>query len=164
MGEGAVYDWSAIYLKDTLLANAFYSGLGYAGFSMTMSLGRFYGDLAIHRWGPKKTVIWGAILSLAGVLVSLILPDPWIVIAGFTIAGAGFSCLIPSIYISASRMPGGSAGSNLAAVASLGYFGLLAGPPFIGMIADHFGLRTGLGIVVILMGIVVLLSRKARFS
>jgi MFS family permease len=164
MGEGAVYDWSAIYLKHTLMANAFYSGLGYAGFSMSMAAGRFYGDQMIHSWGAGKTVVVGAIVSLAGILIALILRDPLIVILGFTLAGLGFSCLVPSVYISASRMPGGSAGSNLASVASLGYFGLLAGPPFIGMIADHFGLRIGLGVVVLLMGIVVLLARKARFS
>ena len=164
MGEGAVYDWNAIYLKDTLKANAFYSGLGYAGFSMTMAVGRFYGDRLIHDWGARKMVITGAVISFTGILIALVIRQPLVVIAGFTLAGLGYSCLVPSIYISASRMPGGSAGSNLAGVAGLGYFGLLAGPPLIGMIAEHAGLTTALGVVLLLMIIVVGMAGKIRFE
>lgn len=164
MGEGAVYDWTAIYLKDTLMASPFYSGLGYAGFSLSMAVGRFYGDGLIHNWGARKLVISGAAVSFAGILTSLMIHDPLVVIAGFTLAGLGYSCLVPSVYISASRMPGGSAGSNLAAVASMGYFGLLAGPPLIGMIAEHAGLSVAMGVVLLLMVVVMAMSGKIRFG
>ncbi|HLF35041.1 MAG TPA: MFS transporter, partial [Cyclobacteriaceae bacterium] len=113
MGEGAVYDWSAIYLDDTLQANAFYSGLGLSGFSMTMTLGRFYGDKVIHLWGAGKTVIAGVLISIVGILIVVAVNYPLMAIAGFTLAGLGFSCLVPTIYISASRMKFGSPGGNL---------------------------------------------------
>jgi MFS family permease len=164
MGEGAVYDWSAIYLDDTLQANAFYSGLGLAGFSMTMTLGRFYGDKVIHLWGAGKTVIAGVLISIMGILIVVAVNDPLVAIAGFTLSGLGFSCLVPAIYISATRMPVGSPGGNLAGVASLGYFGLLAGPPLIGMVADHAGLKYGLGLIVLLLAFVAAASGRIRFN
>jgi MFS family permease len=164
LGEGAVYDWSAIYLKHNLLANAFYSGLGLAGFSMTMTLGRFYGDRIIHLWGAARTVIVGVLIALAGILIAVMVRHPLITIAGFTLAGLGFSCQVPAVYISASRMKGGSPGANLAAVASMGYFGLLTGPPLIGMVADVAGLRYGLGLVAVLMGLVAVIAGRIRFG
>jgi len=164
LGEGAIADWSAVYLKNTLQADAFYSGLGYAGFSLTMAMGRFYGDRIIERWGSRRLVMAGAVIGIIGMTMGLIPNDPLYVVIGFTIAGLGFSCLIPAVYIAASRMPGRIPGASLAAVAGFGYFGLLIGPPTIGMIAEFTGLAAGLSVVVVLLMIVLLLSGYVRFK
>jgi MFS family permease len=164
LGEGAVADWSAVYLKNTLEADAFYSGLGYAGFSFSMAVGRFYGDRIIEMWGGRKLVMTGALIGILGMTFGLVPEDPLYVVIGFTLAGLGFSCLIPAVYISASRMPGRIPGASLAAVAGFGYFGLLIGPPTIGMIAEFFGLTAGLSVVVLLLIFVLLLSGYVRFQ
>jgi MFS family permease len=164
LGEGAVADWSAVYLKNTLLADAFYSGLGYAGFSFTMAIGRFFGDRIIAEWGSRRLVMTGALIGMAGMTLGLLPENPLYVVIGFTIAGLGFSCLIPAIYIAASRMPGRIPGASLAAVAGFGYFGLLIGPPLIGMIAERWGLTAGLSIVILLLFFVVALSGYVRFK
>jgi MFS family permease len=163
LSEGAIYDWSAIYLRNTLMASAFYSGLGYAGFSLTMAVGRFFGDEVIHRVGSKRVLMGGALLAASGILVVVLFKLPLVVVAGFTLAGLGYSCLIPAIYITASRMPGRIPGVSLAAVASLGYFGLLIGPPLIGILADYFGLAFGFSVVVLLLGLIFVMSKRFRF-
>ena len=91
-------DWSAVYLRNTLTAGAFYSGLGFAGFSLSMALGRFYGDKIIELWGARKLVIIGVIIALFGISMGLIIPNHFVAILGFTIAGIGYSGLIPAIY------------------------------------------------------------------
>jgi len=163
LGEGAIADWSAVYLKNTLKADAFYSGLGYAGYSLTMAIGRFYGDRIIEIWGSRKLVLAGALIGIMGLAFGLIIGNPPYVVLGFTIAGLGFSCLIPAIYIAASRMKGRNPGASLAAVAGLGYFGMLVGPPLIGMIAEIFGLTFGLSVVVVLLILVAILSGYVKF-
>lgn len=164
LGEGAIADWSAVYLKNTLQADDFYSGLGYAGFSLTMATGRFYGDRIIAEWGSRRLVMAGGLIGIIGMILGLISRDPMFVVIGFTIAGLGFSCLIPAVYIAASRMPGRFPGASLAAVAGFGYFGLLIGPPVIGMIAEIFGLTAGLSVVILLLFFVVVLSGYVRYK
>ena len=164
LGEGAIADWTAVYLKNTLEASAYLAGLGYAGFSLSMAIGRFYGDRIISRYGARRLVLVGGLIGFAGVFLGLMFPAAWAVILGFTIAGFGYSGIVPALYGSAARMPGRAPGASIAAVASFGYFGMFVGPPAIGFVAEEIGLRAALGIVVILLAIVVFLAGKARFE
>ncbi len=164
LGEGAIADWTAVYLKNTLESSVFLAGFGYAGFSFTIAIGRFYGDRIIARWGARRLVIIGGLIGFGGILLGLIIPYAYAVILGFTLAGFGFSGIVPALYGSASRMPGRIPGASIAAVASFGYLGMFIGPPAIGFVAEEIGLRPALGIVVILMGFVILLAGKARFE
>jgi fucose permease len=150
LSEGAIADWSAIYLRRTLQGSAFIGGLGFAGFSLTMSLGRFYGDLVIPKWGAGNLVRWGGLLAGASLGVALMIGNPAVAIVGFTLAGLGLSCVIPIIFSASARIPGVSAGGGIAAVSSMGYMGLMVGPPAIGFVAEEFGLTLGLGLVAVL--------------
>lgn len=163
LGESAIMDWSTIYLRRTLNTDIMLAGMGFAGFSLTMAIGRFYGDLLITKWGSRKLVRIGLIIALTGVAAALVVNSAIVAILGFTIAGFGFSSLIPSIYISAAKTPGVSAGAGLASVASLGYFGLFIGPPTIGMIAENHGLNVGMGIVIVLLAIAFLITSYTKF-
>jgi MFS family permease len=156
-------DWSTIYLRRSLNTEVMLAGMGFAGFSLTMAIGRLYGDLLITRWGTRKVVLFGLVVAISGVLSALIISSSVIAIMGFTFAGFGFSCLVPSVYISSARIPGVSAGEGLASVASLGYFGLFVGPPTIGMIAEEYGLNIGLGIVIVLLFLAFLITNRLKF-
>jgi len=156
-------DWSTIYLRRTLNTEVVLAGMGFAGFSLTMAIGRFYGDILITKWGARKLVLVGLVIGIIGVLSSLVIKNSIIAIIGFTFAGFGFSCLVPAVYISSAKVPGVSAGEGLASVASLGYFGLFVGPPTIGMVAENYGLNIGLGIVVVLLSIAFLITSRTRF-
>jgi MFS family permease len=163
LSESAIMDWSTIYLRKSLNTEVMLAGMGFAGFSLTMALGRFYGDILITTWGAKKLALTGLIIAIVGVVSALVIENSIVAIMGFTFAGLGFSCLVPAIYISAAKVPGVSAGEGLASVASLGYFGLFVGPPTIGMIAEKYGLNIGLGIVVVLLFIAFLITNRTKF-
>ena len=161
-GEGVIADWSAIFMEEVAQANDFLIALGYFGFSMSMTLGRFYGDSIISTAGPKK-VVWvsGAIIVI-GLL--LVLPAfPWVSILGFTLAGAGYALLVPVLFSEAARTPGISPAKGIASVASFGYFGFLVGPTIIGGIAEWLNLQSSFAYLVILTALAIFLGgRKIR--
>ena len=163
LSESAIMDWSTIYLRKTLNTEVLLAGMGFAGFSFTMALGRFYGDVLITKWGSRKLVLIGLIIAITGVLSALVIQNSIVAILGFTFAGFGFSGLVPAVYISSAKVPGVSAGEGLASVASLGYFGLFVGPPTIGMIAEEYGLNLGLGVVIVLLSIAFIITNRIRF-
>jgi MFS family permease len=150
LSEGAIADWSAVYLRHTLGGSSFIGGLGFAGFSLTMALGRFYGDSIIPRWGAGNLLRWGGLVAAVSLGTALIIGNPLVAILGFTVAGLGLSCVVPITFSAAARIPGISPGGGIAAISSLGYIGFMVGPPAIGFMADQFGLTFGLGLVAVL--------------
>ena len=160
LAEGAIADWSAVYLKNTLKGSGFISGLGFAGFSMTMAWGRLYGDILIPSWGGKKLVIGGGLLAAVALLVALIAGNTWAAILGFTMVGLGFSCIVPIIFSAAANVPGVTPGGGIAAIASMGYIGFMVGPPAIGFLAEAYGLAYGLGFVALMALIIAVLGTK----
>jgi predicted MFS family arabinose efflux permease len=85
MAEGCVADWSAIYLKETLRSPKEFISLGYAGFSIAMTIGRFNGDSLISKLGSKKVVIGGSLLAAAGFLIVVLAPSVLIAILGLAL-------------------------------------------------------------------------------
>ncbi len=162
LNEGAIADWSALYFKYTLLSNEYITGLGYAGFSFAMALGRFSGDSVIPIFGDRKILILGGLISTISLALALLAQNQYIALFGFFMTGLGFSCIVPILFRRAAKTPGLSSGASIAAVTTLGYTGFLIGPPFIGYIAHHFSLTIGLSIVVALSAFVSLLSMRIR--
>lgn len=150
LGEGAMADWSAIYLTSTLHTGAGLAAAGYAAFSVVMALGRGVGDRLTARLGPMAMVRLGGFVAAVG--LTLALTDLWVPIAllGFGLVGAGFSVVFPLTLSAAGRTSKQASGTAIAAVATCGYMGFLIGPPVIGFIADALSLRIALGVVVVL--------------
>jgi MFS family permease len=150
LGEGAMADWSAIYLTSTLHTGAGLAAAGYAAFSVMMALGRGGGDRLTARLGPMAMVRLGGLVAAVG--LTLALTGLWVPIAilGFGLVGAGFSVLFPLTLSAAGRTSKQASGTAIAAVATCGYMGFLVGPPVIGFIADALSLRIALGVVVVL--------------
>ena len=161
--EGAIADWSAVYMKETLHSSPFLTGIAYAGYALFMTIGRFSGDAIIPMFGQAKVVIWGGGISAVGMTMALLMAHPIAAIIGFSFAGLGFSCIIPVLFTSASNQPGYSTGSGIASVTTIGYTGFLVGPPLIGFLAEAFGLSVGLGFVVVCSIMVSLLALVAKF-
>ncbi len=150
IGEGAVADWSAIYLKNVLSSGPFVASLGFAGFSLAMALGRFAGDGIRQALGARRTIFGGSLLGAAGMGIATLIPSPATAVLGFTIVGMGFSAVVPLLFSAAAKTPGVSPGNAIAAVASSGVVGFLIGPPLIGFIGEYYGLGLGLGFVAFL--------------
>lgn len=149
MGEGAIADWSAIYLDDVVNASAATLGFGYAAFSTTMTIGRFYGDTLTARLGRSRVVIAGCILAIIGIGLVLTAEFP-VVLAGFAVVGIGLSTLIPVLFSVAGSVPGISSSFGIASVATAGYSGFLLGPVVLGFLAEYQGLQVSFLLIIVL--------------
>jgi MFS family permease len=163
LAEGAVADWSAVYLRDTLGASAAVGGWGFTAFSLTMAAGRFAGDGMTERLGPVRVVRGGGVLVAAGLGAALLAGSVPAAIAGFACVGLGLAAAFPIALSTAGRTPGVPSGTAIAAVATAGYTGFLVGPPAIGLVSEAFGgLRAGLAVVALLGVAVALLAGQMR--
>jgi hypothetical protein len=150
VGEGAAGDWSAVYLQDNLGASAGFAALGFAAFSVTMTVGRAVGDRLIHRFGTVPVVRCCGLLAAAGLGGALVSDNPGAAVGGFAVFGAGLSVVVPQVFAAGGRADPARPGSGLAKVVGLGYAGLAAGPAVIGGAASRVGLHLALGIPVLL--------------
>ena len=157
LGEGAMGDWSAVYLDDTLKTGPGFAAAGYAAFSLSMALGRLFGDRLTELLGPATLVRSCGAIAAVGLGVALAAAQPLVALAGFACAGAGFSIVFPTALSAAGRTEGAT-GPALAAVSTAAYTGFLVGPPFIGFIAELTGLGYALYLVVALSTAVIILA------
>jgi MFS family permease len=157
LSEGAIADWTAVYLKQILGANDGLAPVGYAVFSAAMAIFRFSGDAITLRFGRAWTIRLGGGIAAAGLAWVVIVHSPYWALAGFFAAGAGFSSIIPLVFAAGGRIPRVSEGAGVATVSGLGYLGFLAGPPAIGLISEITSLRAGLFLLVILSAVAVML-------
>jgi len=147
MAEGAMADWSALYLHDTLGSSPSVAAVGFAAFSLAMAAGRFTGDALVGKLGPRRVLRGSSALAAVGLGIALLLGHPAIGVVGCALVGLGIANIIPVLFSAAARVPGVPPGQALAAVATTGYLGFLAGPPLIGVVAKAAGLAVGLGLV-----------------
>ena len=162
LGEGAMSDWSAVYLDGTLETGPGFAAAGYAAFSLTMAFGRLFGDGLAERVGHVALVRACGALAAVGLGVALLVGQPVFALLGFACAGAGFSVVFPAALSAAGRTRGMAAGPALAAVTTTGYTGFLVGPPAIGFLAEIFGLGGALFLVVALSAAIVLFAGAVR--
>jgi len=158
LGEGAMADWSAVYLRRVLGTSEAMAANGYAAFSLMMTAGRLAGDRLNQRFGAVMMTRCGGAVAAAGLGAALLLADPMIALIGFGCVGAGLAALVPIVY-SASERKGLAPGVGLASVNTMGYLGFLSGPPLIGLVAEVTSLRFALGLVVVVSVMVMLLAR-----
>jgi predicted MFS family arabinose efflux permease len=162
MGEGAMADWSGIFLRNNLGATEGLAAAGYAAFSVTMAVTRFFGDSLATRLGPVGSVRLSGVLATSGLAVALLSPAPWIAMLGFGFVGAGFATVVPMAFSAAGRTPGVSSGVALATATTVGYFGFLIGPPLIGLVAEWIGLRGGLALILGTSALIVAFASAVR--
>lgn len=154
--EGAMGDWTAVYLHDTLGSGDALAGTGFAAFSLAMAGGRFAGDRLVAGLGSARVLRAFSAAAAIGLVAALILGDASSAVVGFGMVGLGIANVVPILFSAAARVPGVEPGHAIAGVATVGYLGLLAGPPLIGVVADAVGLRLALGIVGALCAVLAL--------
>jgi len=160
LAEGAMFDWSAVYLAGTLAAGPAVAAAGLAVFQGAMGAGRLAGDRLAHRLGPGMLAGAGAALAATGFAVVAAAPTPALALAGLALGGLGLASVFPlALRTAASRAPAGQTAVALAAVSTTGYLGFMAGPPLIGGLAELGGLRMALGVVVALCMVAAALSQ-----
>lgn len=161
LGEGAMYDWTTVYMREIAQSPEAVASAGYAAFSGGMALARFGGDFARGRWGNMRVLGASGVLATGGILLALLWPEPAAVLAGFALMGVGAANMVPIFFITASRLPGVPAAEGIAAVARFAYVGLLIGPVIIGLIAHRSDLRWGLSVVALTMALIAVTGPRA---
>jgi predicted MFS family arabinose efflux permease len=157
--EGAMGDWSGIYLKHDLGADASAAATGFAGFSLGMALARLSGDGIARRWGSGRLLSAGMGLVTLALGATLLIADPAVAVVGFALIGIGIANAVPLLFSAAGRVP--PSGPSLAAVFTVGYTGFIVGPPLIGVLADATSLPTALGVLCLSGAAVTVLGRRA---
>jgi len=163
MAEGCVADWSAIYLKELMHAPKALVSLGYAGFSIAMTIGRLNGDGLIARVGSKRIVIAGSLLAAIGFLIVVLAPVIPIAIAGYILIGFGCSCIVPVLFSASANIPGVSTVEGFAMVTTGGLIGFLTGPSLIGFISQKADLSKGFTLLILLALMAALVAWKNQF-
>lgn len=162
--EGAILDWSAVYLQNDHGANIELASLGFAAFSATMAIMRFAGDAIRQRLGAVVTLRVCGCFALTGMILAALAPSPELAIAGFAIAGIGISNMVPIAFSAAGNLPGVPPGIGLSIVTVTGYSGILVAPSAIGFIAEHTGFSPVLLGTAGLILVTLALSSLARFA
>jgi predicted MFS family arabinose efflux permease len=150
MAEGAVGDWSAIYLRGDLGTSAAFAAMGYSAYSIAMAVGRFLGDRCLARWGEVRVVTRAVTFAGCAFATGLLAGHPAAAICGFTVLGMGLSIVMPAILSMAGRLGGQNTGPAITVVSSIAGTGMLAGPPVIGFLAQLTGLPAALGAISVL--------------
>ncbi|TGZ09714.1 MFS transporter [Streptomyces rhizosphaericola] len=158
-GEGALADWGALHLEQDLGAHPGLAAAGYALFALTMTIGRLTGTLLLERLGQTRTLVLGGLVAAAGMLLGSLAPTAWLALAGFAVTGLGLANIFPVAVGRAGELAGPS---GVAAASTLGYGGMLLGPPAIGFLADWFSLPVALTTVALLAAGAAALGYGAR--
>jgi MFS family permease len=161
--EGAGVDWSAIYMRDIFSVEPFIGGLSVTLFSLAIAIGRLTMDPVVDRFGPRAVATSLLVLAIIGVSLVALAPDPVSALFGFALAGIGCSSIYPLAISAAARRTDRPSAVNVAALSQMTFVVFFAGPPLLGFIAEHFGLRLSYGIIVPLL-FTALLARQALGS
>jgi len=159
--EGAAADWLALFLTDERGATASLAAAGYAVFAVAMAGGRFAGTAVAERLGRHGAVRAGGLVSLAGVLLTVLGPGLPTAYLGAALWALGVCLVFPAAVSAGGETPGRPADA-IAAVTTIGYGGFLVGPPLIGLLADRVGLGRALLVLLVLAGGITVLAPAVR--
>ncbi|OKK03412.1 transporter [Streptomyces sp. CB03234] len=158
-GEGALADWGALHLEQDLRAHPGVAAAGYSLFALAMTAGRLSGTAMLERLGQTRTLVAGGATAAAGMLLGALAPTVWLALLGFAVTGLGLANIFPVAVARAGAVAGAG---GVAAASTLGYGGMLLGPPSIGFLADWFSLPVALTTVAVLAGGAALIGYAAR--
>ncbi|MFT3667420.1 MAG: MFS transporter [Pseudoxanthomonas sp.] len=161
LSEGAVLDWSAVFLSTVRHADPATAGFGYVAFAVTMTLGRLTGDRIVQALGAFRVVVCGALVAAAGFTLAILSASPLAGLAGFALVGAGAANVVPVMFSAAGRQHDMPTHLAVAAVTTLGYAGVLLGPAALGFVAKASSLPIAFGLLVVLLLGVASVARPA---
>jgi MFS family permease len=151
LAEGAVLDWSAVFLSAERGLDEAYAGLGYAAFALTMTVGRLTGDRIVRSLGATRVIVFGGALAAAGMLLATLFPAWETALLGYALVGAGCSNIVPVLYTAVGKQTVMPEHIAVPAITTLGYTGILAGPAVIGFIAHGSSLSTAFVLIAVLL-------------
>ena len=158
--EGAVVDWGALLIIDRELTAPKSAGIGYILFSIAMVVARLLGDEIVKAIGEFKVLIFGVVITILGILIIVLSNITIIALSGFMFIGLGVANLVPIFFSAAGRQTVMPPAIAIASVTTTGYAGILFGPVIIGYFAEITSLSIGFSILIPLVVLIVIFSRK----
>ncbi len=162
LAEGAMLDWSAVFLTADKHIDEAYAGLGYAAFALTMTAGRLLGDTIVSHLGARRVIIVGGLLAAAGLILATLAASWQVALVGYGLVGMGCSNIVPVLYTAVGKQTLMPASIAVPAITTLGYAGILAGPAAIGFIAHASSLSTAFLLIATLLVAVAISGRILR--
>ncbi|MFF3615586.1 MFS transporter [Streptomyces sp. NPDC002580] len=158
-GEGALADWGALHLEQDLDAHPGVAAAGYSCFALAMTIGRLSGTALLERLGRTRTLVGGGTTAALGMLLGSLAPSTWAALLGFAVTGLGLANIFPVAIERAGALAGAS---GVAVASTLGYGGLLLGPPAIGFMTDWYSLPAALTSVAALAALAAVIGFATR--
>ncbi|GGE40893.1 MFS transporter [Actibacterium pelagium] len=148
--EGGAADWGALMLIETTAVSEAKAALGFAVFSVAMVTMRLSGDRITARFGSVGVASVSGVVAAIGACLVVFGPNYTVALVGFGLMALGVAMIFPLAYSRAARDPDVPSGAAIASVATMGYGGLLVGPPVLGGIAELTSLQMSFGILIVL--------------
>lgn len=162
LAEGAILDWSALYLTETKALETAKGGLGYASFALMVTIGRFAGAPVVNSLGTARVIAGGGLLAAAGIALTLVTEHWGWALLGYGLCGLGCANVSPVLISSLSRQQEMPVNQAITAATTIGFAGVLAGPAAIGVIAQHASLGLAFALLAVLL--LGLASGSRRFN
>jgi len=150
LSEGAVMDWSGVYLTTVRGMDLSMAGAGFSAFSAAMLFMRFLGDRTVQRIGQRPVAVGGALLTFSGILLVMFASADVLLYLGFFVIGIGSANIVPVFFSLMGRQDAMPIGTAVSAVSTMGYLGILAGPSVIGFASALTSLQTAFGLLALL--------------
>jgi predicted MFS family arabinose efflux permease len=156
--EGASLDWSAIYMRNVFDSGPFLSGFAVAIFAFCQATSRFFADSFVDRHSPSGVARVLLCVMALGVLCTFLSDMPALSLIGFALIGVGCSAIFPLAVSAAAQRTDHAAAINVAALAQISFITFLVGPPLLGFVAEHWGIRAAFGLGMPLIVVSLLLA------
>ena len=162
--EGAGIDWSVIFMRDTFATGPFVNGLAIAFGAYSQGIVRYFADPFVDRLGPVRFATILLVLLGIGTLTVTFSLHAYMALFGFALMGVGTSAIFPLAMSAAAQRTDRPAATNVAALAQLSFVMFLLGPPLLGFVAEHFGIRSafGIGIPLVILSLLTVKSLSPR--
>lgn len=160
LAEGAVGDWSGVYLREHLSAAAGLAAGGFIAFSIAMAGMRFAGDWLRAYFGERWILGSGGLVAAASVIVGLVSEQIIVTIVSFGLVGVGIALVFPVVMSSAGGLKNAGTESAVTTVSTVGYFAFVVGPPLIGLFAEWLTLRVALGSIALAGVLMAILATR----
>lgn len=162
--EGAIMDWSGVFLTTVRDFDMSLAGTGFAVFSAAMLTMRLTGDWLVQKFGSKPIIFGGCVLSVIGFLFVILSPWQLLLYVGFFLIGVGSANIVPVFFSLLGKQTIMPLNMAVSAVSTLGYMGILMGPAILGFIASQTSLYMSFsllaGLVIVQMGIISYVYKK----
>ena len=159
LAEGAVLDWGALLLIQTRDLPVAQAGLGYAIFSVAMTIGRLTGDRVVKRFSRYSVMVSGCCLAALGITLAVWLPQPQIALLAFLLVGFGLANTVPMLFTAVGAQKTMPANLAISAMTTIGYTGILTGPALIGYISQWLSLSIAFSLIALLLLVVAASAR-----